>query len=103
MKYKYIDKSFKYKNKELYFAININLYRSICIKYFHNNTLIMKDIFSEPEGTDYMKKFYIDLWFIRFEIEFHTIIMKKFKTINDGSETIAITGNDPFREKNKEK
>lgn len=102
MKYRHIGKSFKYKNRELYFAININLYKSICVKYFHHDTLVMEDIFSEPEGTDYMKKFYIDLWIIRFEVELHTVIMKKFEEFiqkRNGSEAIAITGNDPFREK----
>ena len=105
MKYRYFGKDFKYKNREFGVGIQISNFKSICIKYFHHDNLIMKDFFSEPEGNEYLKKFYIDLWIIRFEIEMRTSVMGltklQKKQIGDGSEVLARTGNNPFREEIK--
>jgi len=106
MKYRYIGKSFTIKGIRFYAGINLNNYRSICIKYFHHDTLIGTSMFEEPTGKEYLYKFYIDLWFIRFEVEARRTKMgdtsPESPDFGDGSEGIFIsTNNDPFEEKEK--
>jgi hypothetical protein len=104
--YKSIGKSCVIKNIRFYAGINIHNYKSICIKYFNHDTLIGTSLFEEPTGKEYLYKFYIDLWFIRFEIEGRRTKIgetsPETSKVGDGDGAIFIsTTGDPFEEKNK--
>lgn len=102
MKYHSIWKSFKFKKKIFEISLSMTNYEAITISYFHHSIPICKDLFSESVGTKYLKKFYVDLWFFRFEIALWTETIDEYvdknNNRNDGKEIIAITGEDPFRE-----
>ena len=97
----WIHKAWDNNKKSIDVCLEVYNFQSICIEFFKNDCLIIKDIFSEPTGTEFLYKFLINLWIVRFSISFSRQVNDIFiesKNTDERSILFKSTSDKPFGE-----